>query len=149
MNTLLQDLKYAVRMLLKSPGFTAIAGVNASLLRPLPYPDPQKVVSLGLQFPDGYISSDVESRQYVYWRDHSEALDSVAAFFGSMGGFNMVGNSGPVHVRGAKVSRQFFSALGMEPILGRGFNPDEDRPGGPAVTAISYGFGRSAFGGDQ
>jgi len=164
MNTLLQDLKYAVRMLLKSPGFTAIAVltlalgigantaifslVNAVLLRPLPYPDPQKVVSLGLQFPDGYISSDVESRQYVYWRDHSEALDSVAAFFGSMGGFNMVGNSGPVHVRGAKVSRQFFSALGMEPILGRGFNPDEDRPGGPAVTVISYGLWRSAFGGD-
>jgi putative ABC transport system permease protein len=165
MGTLLQDLKYAIRMLLKSPGFTAIAVltlalgigantaifslVNAVLLRPLPYPDSQKLVSLGLQFPDGEISSDVESRQYVFWRDHSQALDSVAAFFGSLGGFNMVGNSGPVHVRGAKVSRQFFSALGMQPILGRGFEPDEDRPGGPAVAVISYGLWRSAFGGDR
>jgi putative ABC transport system permease protein len=165
MNSLLQDLKYAVRMLLKSPGFTAIAVltlalgigantaiftlVNAVLLRPLPYPDPQSVVSVGLQFPNGDISDDVESRQYVYWRDHSQALDSVAAFFGSMGGFNMVGNSGPVHVRGAKVSRQFFGALGMEPIIGRGFNPDEDRPDGPHVAVISFGLWRSAFGGDR
>src|ERR1700683_4625895 len=164
MSALLQDLKYAVRMLLKSPSFTAIAVltlalgigantaifslVNAVLLRPLPYPDPQKVVSVGLQYPNGEISDDVESSQYVFWRDHSQSLDSVAAFFGSMGGFNMVGNSGPVHVRGAKVSRQFFSALGMQPILGRGFEPDEDRPGGPNVAVISYGLWRSAFGGD-
>jgi putative ABC transport system permease protein len=163
-NALLQDLKYAVRMLLKSPGFTAIAVltlalgigantaiftlVNAVLLRPLPYPDPQKVVSVGLQFPSGDISDDVESRQYVFWRDHSQTLDSVAAFFGSMGGFNLVGNSGPVHVRGAKVSRQFFGALGMEPIIGRGFEPDEDRPDGPHVAVISFGLWRSAFGGD-
>ena len=165
MNTLLQDLKYAVRMLLKSPGFTAIAVltlalgigantaifslVNAVLLRPLPYPEPQKVVTVGLEFNSGGISDDVESRQYVYWRDHAQSLDSVAAFFGSMGGFNLVGNSGPVHVRGAKVSRQFFSALGMQPILGRGFEPNEDRPDGPAVTVISYGLWRSAFGGDR
>jgi putative ABC transport system permease protein len=165
MNTLLQDLKYAVRMLLKSPGFTAIAVltlalgigantaiftlVNAVLLRPLPYPDPRKVVSVGLQFPNGDVSDDLESRQYVFWRDHSQALDSVAAFFGSMGGFNLMGNSGPVHVRGAKVSRQFFSALGMEPIIGRGFDPDEDRPGGPHVAVISFGLWRSAFGGDR
>jgi putative ABC transport system permease protein len=164
MSALLQDLKYAVRMLLKSPSFTVIAVltlalgigantaifslVNAVLLRPLPYPDPQKVVSVGLQYPNGEISDDVESSQYVFWRDHSQSLDSVAAFFGSMGGFNMVGNSGPIHVRGAKVSRQFFSALGMQPILGRGFEPDEDVPGGPAVTVISYGLWRSAFGGD-
>jgi putative ABC transport system permease protein len=164
MSTFLQDLKYAVRMLFKSPAFTAIAVltlalgigantaifslVNAVLLRPLPYPDPQSVVSVGLQFPSGGISDDVESNQYVFWRDHSQSLDSVAAFFGSMGGFNIVGNSGPVHVRGAKVSRQFFSALGMQPILGRGFEPDEDVPGGPAVTVISFGLWRSAFGGD-
>lgn len=164
MQMLFHDLKFGVRMLGKSPVFTAVAVltlalgigantaifslVNAVLLRPLPYPDPQKVVSVGLQFPDGYISDDVESRQYVYWRDHSQALGSVAAFFGSLGGFNLVGNSGPVHVRGAKVSRQFFSALGMQPILGRGFDPDEDRPGGPAVAVISYGLWRSAFGGD-
>lgn len=152
-------------MLLKSPGFTVIAIltlalgigantaiftlVNAVLLRPLPYPDSQKVVSVGLQFPNGDVSDDLESRQYVFWRDHSQALDSVAAFFGSMGGFNLVGNSGPVHVRGAKVSRQFFGALGMEPIIGRGFDPDEDRPGGPHVAVISFGLWRGAFGGDR
>ena len=164
MNSILQDLRYAIRMLMKSPGFTLIAVltlalgigantaifslVNAVLLRPLPYPDSQKVVSVGLQFPSGDISDDLESGQYVYWRDHSESLESVAAFFGSLGGFNLVGNSGPVHVRGAKVSRQFFSALGMQPILGRGFDENEDRPGGPEAAVISYGLWRSAFGGD-
>ncbi len=165
METLLQDLKYAVRMLLKSPGFTLIAVltlalgigantaifslVNAVLLRPLPYPDAQKVVSVGLQFPDGYISDAVESRQYVYWRDHSQVLDSVAAVYPSFGGFNILGSSGPVHVRGSKVTYQFFGAIGVEPILGRGFDPDEDRPGGLHVAVISYGLWRSAFGGDR
>jgi putative ABC transport system permease protein len=165
LNTILQDLRYAVRMLLKSPGFTVIAVltlalgigantaiftlVNAVLLRPLPYPDPQRVVSVGLQFPNGGITDDVESAQYIFWRDHSQTLDSVAAFFGSMGGFNLVGDSGPVHVRGAKVSRQFFGALGMEPIIGRGFDPDEDLPGGPHVAVIGFGLWRSAFGGDR
>jgi putative ABC transport system permease protein len=164
MGTLMQDLKYAIRMLAKSPGFTAIVVltlalgigantaifslVNTVLLRPLPYPEPQRVVTLGLDYGRGGVSDDFESLQFVYWRDHSQAFDSVAAVFGSMGGFNLVGDSGPVHVRGSKVSREFFRAVGIEPMLGRSFLADEDRPGGPDVVILSYGLWRSAFGGD-
>jgi putative ABC transport system permease protein len=164
MNAILQDLKYAIRMLAKSPGFTAIviltlalgigantaifSLVNTVLLRPLPFPEPQKVVTLGIEDSGGGFSDDVESLQYVYWRDHSQALDSVAAVFGSMGGFNLVGNSGPVHVRGSKVTRQFFPAVGVQPMLGRGFLPEEDRAGGAPVLVLSYGLWSSAFGGD-
>ena len=164
MDTFLQDLKYSLRMLAKSPGFTAIAVltlalgigantaifsvVNAVLLRPLPYPEPQRVVTLGLDEGGGFISDAVESLQYVYWRDHSQAIESVAAVFGSFGGFNLVGNSGPVHVRGSKVTRQFFDAIGIQPMLGRGFTAEEDTRGGPNAVVISYGLWRSAFGGD-
>jgi putative ABC transport system permease protein len=151
-------------MLAKSPGFTAIVVVtlalgigantaifslvNTVLLRPLPYPEPQRVVTLGLNYGRGGVSDDFESLQYVYWREHSQAFDSLAAVFGSMGGFNLVGDSGPVHVRGSKVSRGFFHAVGIEPMLGRGFLAEEDRPGGPHVVVLSYGLWRSAFGGD-
>jgi putative ABC transport system permease protein len=160
----MQDLKYAVRMLAKSPGFTAIVVltlalgigantaifslVNTVLLRPLPYPEPQRVVTLGLDYGRGGVSDDFESLQFVYWRDHSQAFDSLAAVFGSMGGFNLVGDGGPVHVRGSKVSREFFRAAGIEPMLGRSFLAEEDRPGGPHVVVLSYGLWRSAFGSD-
>jgi putative ABC transport system permease protein len=162
--TLMQDLKYAIRMLAKSPGFTAIVVltlalgigantaifslVNTVLLRPLPYPEPQRVVTLGLDYGRGGVSDDFESLQFVYWRDHSQAFDSLAAVFGSMGGFNLVGDAGPVHVRGSKVSREFFRAAGIEPMLGREFLAEEDRPGGPHVVVLSYGLWRGTFGGD-
>jgi len=151
-------------MLAKSPGFTALVVltlalgmgantaifslINTVLLRPLPYPEPQRVVTLGLDYGRGGVSDDFESLQYVYWRDHSQALDSLAAVFGSMGGFNLLGNSGPVHVRGSKVSREFFRAVGIAPMLGRGFLDEEDRPGGPHAVVLSYGLWRSAFGSD-
>ena len=165
METLLQDLKYCVRVLVKSPGFlvtavvtlalgiganTAIFSVvNSVLLRPLPYPQSQQVVTLGIEWAEGGVSDTVESLQYVYWRDHSQALGSVAAVFGSFGGFNLVGDGGPVHVRGSKVTRQFFDAIGVRPMLGRGFSEEEDTPNGPKAVVISYGLWRSAFGGDS
>ena len=65
-----------------------------------------------------------------------------------MGGFNLSGDSGPVHVSGLKVSHEFFPAVGMQPILGRGFTREEDLPNGPNVAVLSYGLWRSAFGGD-
>jgi putative ABC transport system permease protein len=164
MGTLLQDIRYSLRMLAKNPGFTAVAVltlalgigantaifsvVNAVLLRPLPYPEPQKIVTLGIDYGRGQFSDAVESQQYVYWRDHSQSLNAPAAISGSMGGFNMVANGAPVHVSGSKVTRQFFSAIGVQPALGRGFLEEEDRPGGPSVVILNYGLWRSAFGAD-
>jgi putative ABC transport system permease protein len=159
-----QDLRFAVRMLWKAPGFTTVAVltlalgigantaifslVNAILLRPLPYPQAKRVVSVGIDSGPGGFSSDLESLEYLYWRDHSQSLDSVAAVLGSFGGLNLVGDSGPVHVRGTKVTRQFFSAIGVQPMLGQGFTEEEDRPGGPHVAVLSYGLWQSEFGSD-
>lgn len=164
METLLQDLRYAIRLLVKSPGFTLIAvvtlalgiGANAAifsvvdavLLRPLPFSQPLRVVTMAIDYGHGDIEDSVEARQYVYWRDHSQVLDSVASIYPSFGGLNISGFSGPVHVRGSKVTRQLFGAIGVEPMLGRGFTEDEDRPGGPQVVVLSYGLWRSAFGGE-
>jgi putative ABC transport system permease protein len=164
LETFLQDARFGLRMLRKSPSFTSIAVltlalgigantaifslVNAVLLRPPPYPEPQKVVSVGIDYGKSQYSSDVESVEYVYWRDHSQSLDSVSAVFGSFGGLNIVGDSGPVHVRGTRVTRQFFFAIGVQPMLGRGFAEDEDRPGGPKVAVLNYGLWRTAFGSD-
>jgi putative ABC transport system permease protein len=164
LETLWQDLRFGARMLAKAPGFTAIAVltlalgigantaifsvVNAVLLRPLPYPEPQRVVTLGVDFGRDGLSDEVESLQYVYWREHTRTLDSLAVLSGSFGGFNLVGNGGPVHVRGSKVTRQLFEAVGIQPILGRGFIAEEDTRGGPDAVVIGYGLWRSAFGGD-
>src|ERR1700683_814272 len=121
LDSLLQDLRYGARILLKNPGFTAVAVltlalgigantaifsvVNAVLLRPLPYPEPQKVVTLGVDYASGQASDAVESQQYIYWRDHSQSLDAPAAISGSIGGFNMLANGMPVHDRGLHVTR--------------------------------------------
>jgi putative ABC transport system permease protein len=164
LDSLLQDLRYGTRMLGKNPGFTAVAVlilalgigantaifsvVNAVLLRPLPYPEPEKVVTLGIDYASGQASEAVESQQYIYWRDHSQSLDAPAAISGSMGGFNLLANGMPVHVRGLKVTRQFFSAIGVQPMLGRGFREEEDRSGGPCVMVLSNALWRSAFGTD-
>src|SRR5580658_9029753 len=164
LDSLLQDLRYGARMLRKNPGFTAItvltlalgigantaifSVVNAVLLRPLPYTNPQKVVTLGIDYASGQASEAVESQQYIYWRDHSQSLDAPAAISGSMGGFNLLANGMPVHVRGLKVTRPFFSAIGVQPMLGRGFREEEDRSGGPCVMVLSNGLWRSAFGTD-
>jgi putative ABC transport system permease protein len=164
MNALLQDIRFSIRMLVKNPGFAAIAiltlalgigantaifsVVNAVLLRPLPYPEPQKIVTLGIVYGNGDFNDTIESQQYVYWRDHSQSLDAPAAISGSMGGINLVANGTPVHVRGSKFTRQFFTAVGVQPMLGRGFSEEEDRPGGPSVIVLSYGLWRTAFGGD-
>jgi putative ABC transport system permease protein len=164
LDSLFQDLRYGARMLRKNPGFTATAVltlalgigantaiftvVNAVLLRPLPYPEPEKIVTLGMEYGPGRFSDAVESQQYIYWRDRTQSLNAPAAVFGSMGGFNLVANGRAVHVRGSKVTRQFFSAVGVQPMLGRGFSEEDDRPGGPSVAVLSYGLWRSAFGGD-
>ena len=164
LDSLLRDLRYGARMLRKNPGFTAVAVltlalgigantaifsvVNAILLRPLPYPEPQKVVTLGVDYASGQTSDAVESQQYVYWRDHSQSLDAPAAISGSIGGFNLLANGMPVHVRGLKITRQFFSAIGVQPMLGRGFSEEEDRSGGPCVVVLSNGLWRTAFGTD-
>jgi putative ABC transport system permease protein len=163
METLLQNLRYGLRTLAKSPGFTAIAiltlaigigpntaifsVVNAVLLQPLSYPNPDRLVELELSSPQG--NGDITSiPKFMVWREQTQAFDSVAAYDFAGPGVNLTGGDRPEQVKGIHVSADYFRVFGAPMALGRTFTAEEDRPGGPAVAVISNGLWRSRYGGD-
>ncbi|HEX8072782.1 MAG TPA: ABC transporter permease [Pyrinomonadaceae bacterium] len=160
MGTLWQDVRYAARALRKSPGFAAVAVltlalgigantaifsvVNAVLLRPLPYPQPEQLVSL-------YEDGDVQSRHVSYpnfldWRKRNHSFSAVSTTRGWY--LTLTGDGPPESLVSWMVSAEYFDVLGVRPLLGRSFLPDEDKPGAERVTVISYAFWRTHFGGD-
>ena len=163
MTNLLQDLRYGLRMLLKKPGYTSIAVitlalgigattaiftvVNAVLLRPLPYDHPERIMSLD---PDlaGYRASNTSETKFVFWRDHNQSFDAVAATKGIGSGVNLSGVNEPEFVSGVRVSADFFRVLGVHPALGRDFTAEEDSPGGEPVVILTDSLWRRRFGGD-
>src|SRR5580692_4593282 len=163
METLLQNLRYGLRTLAKSPGFTAIAiltlaigigpntaifsVVNAVLLQPLSYPNPDRLVELELSSPQG--NGDITSiPKFMVWREQTQAFDSVAAYDFSGPGVNLTGGDRPEQVKGIHVSADYFRVFGAPIAIGRTFTAEEDRPGGPAVVVISNALWRSRFGRD-
>jgi len=172
MRTLIQDLRYGVRLLARSPAFTAIAlltltlgigataaifsVVDAVLLRALPYRDPQRLVSVfedrsGLGFP----RNTPAPGNYSDWKAQKQIFQDVAAAaeYGSFHVFSLTGESGeaaaePERLRDASVTRNLFSVLGVRPALGRVFLPEEDRPGGPRIVLLSHALWKSRFDGD-
>jgi predicted permease len=169
MNTLLQDLRYGARMLMKQPGFTLIAvltlalGIgattaiftiaNAVLLRPLPYPDSGKLLFVGQTFrggPNGGAPYGSGEPKFLFWREHSRSFESLACYssFGGARG-NLSGGSEAEYVSGWRVSEDFFRAFGVFPALGRAFTRAEDTPGGERVAILSHGLWQRSFGGRQ
>jgi putative ABC transport system permease protein len=163
MDTLLQDLRYAVRMLLKSPGFTAVAVatlalgigantaifsvVNAVVLRPLPYLDPARLMMVWLDNPRQSIHEDVSSfPNFVDWREQNRVFDPLVTFYGT--GFNLTGGGEPEQIRGAVVSAGFFRLFGVEPLHGRGLATDENEPGREQVVVLGHGLFKRRFGAD-
>jgi putative ABC transport system permease protein len=163
METLLQNLRYAFRTLRNSPGFAAVAiltlalgigantaifsVVDAVLLQPLSYPNPDRLVELELTSPQG--NGDVTSiPKFNVWREQTDVFDSVAAYDFSGPGINLTGGDRPELIKGIHVSADYFRVFGAPVALGRTFTPEEDRPGGPAVVVISNGLWRNRFGGD-
>ena len=163
METLLQNLRYAVRTLRNSPGFAAVAiltlalgigantaifsVVNAVLLQPLSYPNPDRLVELELSSPQG--NGNVTSiPKFNVWREQTDVFDSVAAYDFSGPGINLTGGDRPELIKGIHVSADYFRVFGAPVALGRTFTPEEDRPGGPAVVVISNGLWRNRFGSD-
>ncbi|MCS6806173.1 MAG: ABC transporter permease [Acidobacteriota bacterium] len=163
MQTLWQDLRYGARMLLKNPGFTAVAVVtlalgigantaifsvvNAVLLRPLPYPQPERLMVIGRT----YTGSDVypaSEPKFLFWRDHNQSFEAMAAVQGIGSGLNLSGEAEPEYVTGIQVSADFFRVLGVSPALGRGFTKEEDSPQGERVVILSDGLWRRRFGQD-
>lgn len=157
-----QDLLYGFRMLLKQPAISIVAVltlalgigantaifsvINGLLLRPLPYPNPDQVVKLWeiggqgqrIQFSD----SNFED---LY--GGSSSFQSMAQY--SSSSFSLSGGSEPVRAQGAVVSSDFFDTLGVKPIVGRTFQPEEDRQGAPALVVVSYNFWQRYLGGDS
>jgi putative ABC transport system permease protein len=163
LENLATDIRYAVRMLVKSPGFTIVAiltlalgigantaifsVVNTVILQPLAYPNPDRLVELELSSPQG--NGDITSvPKFNVWRQQTQAFDFVAAYDLSGPGINLIAGDRPEQLKGIHASADYFPVFGAPVALGRTYTDGEDRPGGPAVVVISNGLWRSTFGGD-
>ena len=165
MSTLVQDLRYALRMMAASPGYTAIAllalalgigpnavifsVVNAFLLRSLPFHEPDHIVALLTKAPPGNVLNrwSVSYPDFIDWSSHNHVFTRSAAFNAGED-FNLSGTERPERVEGAEVTHGFFEVFGIRPVLGRSFRAAEDRPGAPKVVILSHGLWQRLFGGD-
>ena len=166
MNQLRQDFRFAFRMMRKSKLFTIIAlltlaiGIGANtaifsvvygvLLRPLPFRDPTRLVYLWhtppqSNFPGMKIFA-VSAANYFDWKAQSQSFESMVIT--SRVGLNLTGGGEPQALRGLQVSPEYLTVLGVSPLLGRGFAPDEDQPGHDHVVILSYGLWKSRFASD-
>ncbi len=158
---LLQDAALGVRLLARSPGFAVVAiltlalGIGANtaiysvldavLLRPLPYPEPDRVMMVSEVRADGGANS-VSGGAFLDWREHQTTFDALTLT--SPVSYNLRGDV-PERLNGVEVSHEFLKVLGIPPLLGRGFLPDEDRHGGHTnVVMITEDLWRSRFGAD-
>jgi putative ABC transport system permease protein len=161
MDSVIKDLKFALRSLIKRPGFTAVAVitlalgiggstaiftvVDAALLRGLPYKSPDRLVHLWEKTPQDAFSK----REFSYpdYQDYQQnnVFDGLAAYTG--GRVVLSGEGEPESVGGPRVNASFFNVLGVDPILGRTFQTGEDQQGGPKVVVLSYGLWQRRFGG--
>jgi putative ABC transport system permease protein len=157
---MLQDIRFAARTLAKNPAFTAAAvlclalgiGVNATifscvramLLRPFPYPDPDRLVAIGESNPGrGWHMNTVSYPNFRSWQSDNRTLADVGIYTGAS--FNMSKGEGAQWVSGANVSWTMFRTLGVAPMLGRDFSEDEDRVGSPRVVILSDRIWRDRF----
>ncbi|MCI0485011.1 MAG: ABC transporter permease [Blastocatellia bacterium] len=158
---ILRDLRYSVRLLLKNRGFTAVAVlalalgigantaifsiVNAVLLRPLPYENPDQIVMLWGSRPEMGLSRNLVSPADLYdWQRESKSFARLAAWTEAF--FNLTGDDNPERVPGVIASPDLFAALGVEPALGRAFLPEEGSPGQTRVALLGYGLWQRRFG---
>ena len=161
MGTLVQDVKYGLRMLAKNPGFTAVAVltlalgigantaiftvVNAVLLRPLPYREPDRLMLLE-ERGENLRRVSVSYPNFLDWRAQNQVFDQMAAV--QSADFNFTRGGQPEDIPGYNVSASFFTLLGTKPILGRDFTPQDDKAGAAPVAIISGGLWRRSLNSD-
>lgn len=162
MGELSQDMRYALRSMAKSPGFAIVViltlalGIGANtaifsvvygvLLRPLPYPQPERIAQISIRYNGQLDYSGFDAREFDSWKEHAKPFQFIAA--STDVGFNLSSGSQPLRIRALRVSKDYFGVLGVQPALGRGFTADEDNLDGPNVAILSYGLWKSQFGGD-
>jgi putative ABC transport system permease protein len=161
---MMQDLRFGARMLLKNPGFTLVATitlalgvgantaifsvVNALMLRPLPFPNPDRLVWVEEVSKKTNTSLDAAyGAHFLDWQEHSQTLEGITAYDGSTR--VLTGAGEPDRVDVGIVSESFFRLLGMPLAKGRNFNAAEDRPGGERVVILSHGLWQRRYNGDQ
>jgi len=163
MDTLLRDLKFSVRSLLKRPALTIIAivtlaigigansavfsVVNALLLKPLPFPDPDRIVALWDKVPSrGVERNEVTVANYLDWRAQNRTFEQLGIY--RWWSTNLTGANSPERVQGFQVTPNFLDIVGVKPLLGRGFSGEEDQPGKDAVALLTYSLWQRRFAAD-
>jgi len=162
MESLVADIRQALRMMRMSPGFTAVAiaalalgiGANTSifsvvnkvLLQPLPYPEPDRLVKLGRKYPQGEGTSN-SIPKYMVWR-HNDVFSFMTLYDQGGPGLNLSTGDRPEQVKGIHISADYFKVFGVGPMRGRTFTSSEDSPNGPKAALISEKLWRSHFGSD-
>ena len=155
------DIKHALHMFIKNPGFTIavvaalalgigadtaiFSVVNTVLLKPLTYPEPDRIVQLLCTGPGGEGACGSATKLHV-WQNQTAVFQDVAAYDGG-GGMNLTGGI-PEQVHGVHVTEQYFRVFGAPFAVGRGFTPEEDKPHGGSVVVLSYGLWKRKYGGD-
>ena len=160
---LTQDIRYGLRMLMKNPGFTVVAVltlalgigantaifsvVNAILLRALPYEHAERVVFVSsTELLRGINQMTVSLPNFRDWREQNHVFDEMAAFLN--GNLTLTSNGEPEQLAGTRASPSLFPLLGIKPLLGRGFLPEEEQPGKHRVVILSYGLWQRRFSAD-
>jgi len=162
METVLHDIRYAIRTMLKSPGFTAVAVialalgigantaifsvVNAVLLRPLPYKEPERLVHVHRMQPP-IQHAPISRPDYFEWENQQQVFQGIAAFFYRT--YNLTGVDEAEKLAGARVTGSFFSLFGIAPAAGRFFDESDDQPGASRIAVISYGLWQRRLGGSS
>lgn len=161
MGTLLQDLRYGVRMLMKNPGITLIGVItlalgigstttifslaNGYLLRPLPYPDSEQLVRINeFSAQQRGLIGGVSFPNFLDWREQNQVFTGISAWTGD--GYALTGDGDPEKLPGASVSYNLFEVLGVAPVLGRTFRAEEDRPGNDLVVILAHSLWERRFG---
>src|SRR5258707_5930445 len=164
MNTLLQDVRYGLRMLAKNPGFTAVAiltlalgigantaifsVVNTVLLRPLPYKDAGRLMTVwSYNRARGFDTNQVSPLDFADWRSQNHVFESVAA--STEAAYTLTGAGAPSLIIAYSFSADYFHVLGTAPLVGRTFLAEEEQPGKNHVAILSYSLWKGRFGGDR
>jgi putative ABC transport system permease protein len=164
MDSLIKDLRFAIRSLVKRPGFTAItlialalgigantaifSLVNAVILRPLPYPESEQLVWVYGNIRNGGNRASVSPLDFTDYRNQNKTFEQFAATSTVPLPITLTGSGEPERLQTSAVTGNFFQAFGVSPVLGRGFSLDNEEPGQEQVTVLSYALWQKRFGGD-
>jgi len=164
MGNLSQDIRYGIRTLAKNPGFTVVAvltlalGIGANtaifsvvqnvLLRPLPYPEPDKLVEIWNTYPPQVPRAGLSPGDYADWCKQARSFSEMAGYAEISQGFNLTGEGEPQRVQAGYASSSLLPMLGVRAVAGRLFTPEEDRAGNAPVVLLSHRLWLSRFGGD-